>query len=74
MPGISPILAETEAEARELEDELFNLIDQESAVRRLSQRLGLDLAAFGLDEPLSVEGIRGTEQVNGNQSTKVRAP
>lgn len=68
LPGISPILAATEAEARELEDELFNLIDLESAVRRLSQRLGLDLAAFGLDEPLSVEGIRGTEQVNGNQS------
>ncbi|MDF2719060.1 MAG: monooxygenase, partial [Paenibacillus sp.] len=68
LPGISPILAATEAEARELEDELFNLIDLESAVRRLSQRLGLDLAASGLDEPLSVEGIRGTEQVNGNQS------
>jgi FMN-dependent oxidoreductase (nitrilotriacetate monooxygenase family) len=68
LPGISPILAETEAEAREIEDELFGLIELEGAVRRLSQRLDIDLTAFGLDEPLSVEAARGTEQVNGNKS------
>ncbi|TNJ68059.1 LLM class flavin-dependent oxidoreductase [Paenibacillus hemerocallicola] len=68
LPGISPILAETEAEAREIEDELFSLIDLEGAVRRLSQRLDIDLSAFGLDEPLSVEAVRGTEHVNGNKS------
>ncbi|GAA3408855.1 LLM class flavin-dependent oxidoreductase [Paenibacillus hodogayensis] len=68
MPGISPILAETEAEARDIEDELFRLIDLDGAVRRLSERLGLELSASRIDEPLSVEAARRTEQVNGNKS------
>lgn len=68
LPGISPVLAETEAEAREIERSLFEYIDKEAAARRLSERLGVDLTNHPLDEPLSVEGARTTDEVNGNKS------
>ncbi|MDF2836028.1 MAG: monooxygenase [Paenibacillus sp.] len=68
LPGISPVLAETEAEAKELENELFLCIDKDAVIRRLSERLGIELSLRDLDEPLSIEGARATEEVNGNKS------
>lgn len=68
LPGISPILAETEAEAKEIEEQLFEFIDKDGAVRRLSERLGVDLSARSIDEPLTLDGVRPTDDVNGNKS------
>lgn len=68
LPGISPILAETEAEAKEIENHLFELVNKDGAVKNLSERLGIDLTQFPLDQPLSLEGVRETEEVNGNKS------
>ncbi|MBH5317413.1 LLM class flavin-dependent oxidoreductase [Paenibacillus sp. GSMTC-2017] len=68
LPGISPILADTEAEALEIENQLFEAIDKEGVTRRLSERLGLDLQNHPLDEPISLEGVRETDEVNGNKS------
>lgn len=68
LPGLSPILANTEAEAKELEQELWRLTDHHGAIRRLSTQLGVDLSNHPLDEPLTVEGIQSTEQVSGMKS------
>ncbi|HTG71747.1 MAG TPA: LLM class flavin-dependent oxidoreductase [Candidatus Udaeobacter sp.] len=68
LPGISPILADTAEEAREIENELFEYVNKDGAVKRLSERLGLDLSDYPLDKPLSLDGVRETEDVNGNKS------
>ncbi|GMK41747.1 monooxygenase [Paenibacillus sp. CCS19] len=68
LPGLSPILADSEAEAKELENELWRLIDHEGAIRRLSSRLGVDLSNHPLDAPLEVEGIQSTDEVSGMKS------
>ncbi|MEK5057399.1 LLM class flavin-dependent oxidoreductase [Paenibacillus shunpengii] len=68
LPGISPIIAETESEARDIEEALFNFIDKEGAVARLSERLGIDLTDHPLDSPLPIHRLRETKEVNGNKS------
>ncbi|OME80712.1 nitrilotriacetate monooxygenase [Paenibacillus sp. FSL A5-0031] len=68
LPGISPILADTVEEAREIESELFNYVNKDGAIKQLSERLGIDLSEYPLDEPLSLEGVRETDEVNGNKS------
>jgi FMN-dependent oxidoreductase (nitrilotriacetate monooxygenase family) len=52
LPGISPILGRTEAEAREREAELNALITPEYGVRQLSNLLDHDLSTYPLDGPL----------------------
>jgi FMN-dependent oxidoreductase (nitrilotriacetate monooxygenase family) len=68
LPGISPILADTVEEAREIESELFDYVNKDGVVRQLSERLGIDLSEHPLDKPLSLEGVRETDEVNGNKS------
>ncbi|WP_419874715.1 LLM class flavin-dependent oxidoreductase [Candidatus Pristimantibacillus sp. PTI5] len=68
LPGISPILADTVEEAQEIENRLFEFVNKDGAVRRLSERLGIDLSQHPLDEPLSLEGVRETDEVNGHKS------
>ncbi|WP_139995746.1 LLM class flavin-dependent oxidoreductase [Paenibacillus paridis] len=68
LPGLSPILADTEAEAREMEEELFQLIDHEGATKRLSIRLGIDLSNHGLDDRVTADGALLTDQVSGMKS------
>jgi FMN-dependent oxidoreductase (nitrilotriacetate monooxygenase family) len=52
LPGISPILGKTEAEARQREAELNGLITPEYGVRQLSIMLDHDLSPYPLDGPL----------------------
>jgi FMN-dependent oxidoreductase (nitrilotriacetate monooxygenase family) len=52
LPGISPILGRTEAEARDREAELNALITPEYGVRQLSTLLDHDLSTYPLDGPL----------------------
>ncbi len=68
LPGLSPILADTEAEARDIEQELFDLIDLDRTIDQLSSRLGIDLTGHPLDQPVSLEGALTTGQVNGMKS------
>ena len=68
MPGFSPILGDTEAEARELEEELNRLTSTESAVKRLSERFGTDLSAYSLDDPVPLHIAKSVEEVNGHKS------
>jgi alkanesulfonate monooxygenase SsuD/methylene tetrahydromethanopterin reductase-like flavin-dependent oxidoreductase (luciferase family) len=66
LPGIVPILGETEAEARELEAELDRLIAPEYAVAQLAQLLRVDPSWLDLDSELpsdlpsedSIEGAK----------------
>ncbi|MGO4547922.1 LLM class flavin-dependent oxidoreductase [Paenibacillus sp. 2TAB23] len=68
LPGLSPVLADTEAEAKDIEDELFQLIDHQGAINRLSSRLGIDLSSHGLDDFVSLDGAQTTDQVSGMKS------
>jgi len=68
LPGISPILADTVSEAKEIENQLFEFVNKDGAIKRLSERLGIDLSDYPLDKPLSLEGVRQTDEVNGNKS------
>ncbi|MFN3745482.1 MAG: LLM class flavin-dependent oxidoreductase [Hyphomicrobiaceae bacterium] len=56
LPGLSPMIAATEAEARRLERELNALSDPEVGRKRLSARFGgHDLSHLPLDKPLRPE-------------------
>ncbi|MEF3304564.1 LLM class flavin-dependent oxidoreductase [Paenibacillus sp. GYB003] len=67
LPGLSPIVADTEAEARDIERELNALINVESAVKSLSARLNLDLSEYPLDGPLPFDKLPGVETINGHK-------
>lgn len=56
LPGLSAMIASTEAEARRMERELNELADPEIGRMKLSDRFdGQDLSHLPLDRPLSVE-------------------
>jgi len=67
LPGLSPIIADTEAEAREIEKELNGYINLESAVRRLSERVGFDLSGYPIDGPLPIDDLPGIDAINGRK-------
>ncbi|TNJ57726.1 LLM class flavin-dependent oxidoreductase [Paenibacillus hemerocallicola] len=67
LPGLSPIVADTEAEARDIEHELNSYINVNSAVRRLSDRLNLDLTGHPLDGPLPYDLLPGVDTINGHK-------
>ena len=55
LPGFSPIIGSTEAEAERYAEELNELADPEVGRHRLSQRFGgYDFSNLALDQPLSV--------------------
>jgi FMN-dependent oxidoreductase (nitrilotriacetate monooxygenase family) len=55
MPGLSPIVADTEAEARDLQEELDSLVDAKRSLKRLSNYFTVDLSEYDLDDPVPVE-------------------
>ncbi|WP_072387993.1 LLM class flavin-dependent oxidoreductase [Hyphomicrobium sp. CS1BSMeth3] len=56
LPGLSPMIASTEAEAQRLERELNELSDPEVGRKRLSARFGgHDFSHLPLDKPLRIE-------------------
>ncbi|MFE3187355.1 LLM class flavin-dependent oxidoreductase [Nocardia sp. NPDC059240] len=63
LPGLVPFIADTEEEARALEQEFTDLISPDYALRQLSSLLGVDLTEHALDAPLpplpSVTAIEG---------------
>lgn len=69
LPGFSPIIGHTRAEAQELEDELNAFHDIRDAVAKLSERFGVDLTGFPLDGPIPpIIDPKGIESVNGSKS------
>ncbi|MDF2963936.1 MAG: monooxygenase [Paenibacillus sp.] len=66
LPGICPIIGQSEAEAKEKEAELHELTNPEYSLLQLSNRIGFDLSSYPLDGPLPE--LPETEQINGHQS------
>ncbi|MEV0245704.1 LLM class flavin-dependent oxidoreductase [Nocardia sp. NPDC050712] len=52
LPGLVPYIADTEAEAKALEQEFTDLISPDYALSQLSRLLGVDLTQHALDAPL----------------------
>jgi FMN-dependent oxidoreductase (nitrilotriacetate monooxygenase family) len=64
LPGISPFIASTQAEADRLQYEFNELIQPEYSLTQLRQMIGLDLSGFDLDGPfprhlIDTGGARG---------------
>ncbi|NGO75666.1 LLM class flavin-dependent oxidoreductase [Streptomyces sp. YC504] len=66
LPGICPILGDTEAEALALEDELTGLQIPAYGLQQLSGMLGTDLTGLPLDGPLPE--LPAEHDINGNKS------
>jgi alkanesulfonate monooxygenase SsuD/methylene tetrahydromethanopterin reductase-like flavin-dependent oxidoreductase (luciferase family) len=65
LPGIVPIIGETEAAARRREQELTDLIVPSRAIAALEERLGVDLHNHDLDRPLP--SLPPPDQFGGQQ-------
>ncbi|WP_375779458.1 LLM class flavin-dependent oxidoreductase [Bradyrhizobium sp. ma5] len=63
LPGIVPVIADTESRAKALHDELYGLSHPEAGLSTLSYHLGVDLSLFPQDqvlpENLNVPGVEG---------------
>ncbi|MEM7406269.1 MAG: LLM class flavin-dependent oxidoreductase [Pseudomonadota bacterium] len=69
LPGLSPVLASTEAEATALADELGQLADPEVGRSRMSARFGgFDFSHLPLDKPLCVDDFPDPETVQAARS------
>lgn len=55
MPGLSPIAADTEAEARDIEDEFNSLLNPKQALKRLSNYFTVDLSEYPLDSLVPID-------------------
>ncbi|HEV7327432.1 MAG TPA: LLM class flavin-dependent oxidoreductase [Bosea sp. (in: a-proteobacteria)] len=52
LPGISPFLGSTEAEAKRLEEEIDELIQPAASLDQLKRMIGVDLSGYDLDGPV----------------------
>ncbi|BCJ47150.1 monooxygenase [Actinoplanes ianthinogenes] len=67
LPGIVPVIGDTEAEARELDAELDRLISPEYAKRQLAERFQLDPDDLDLDQPLPAD-LPAEDEIEGAKS------
>jgi FMN-dependent oxidoreductase (nitrilotriacetate monooxygenase family) len=67
LPGIVPVIGDTEAEARELDAELDRLIKPEYAKRQLAERLRIAPDQLDLDSELP-DGIPTEDEIEGAKS------
>ncbi len=70
LPGLSPFIGSTEAEARALQDELDDLaVPQDGAATQVWRQLGdIDLTQFPLDGPVPFHLLPKETEVQGNRS------
>ncbi|MBV8840016.1 MAG: LLM class flavin-dependent oxidoreductase [Alphaproteobacteria bacterium] len=68
LPGLSPMIASTEAEAQRLARELDALTDPEVGRKRLAGRFGHDLSHLPLDRPLVPEDFPPSSAVESARS------
>ncbi|WP_040831911.1 LLM class flavin-dependent oxidoreductase [Nocardia jiangxiensis] len=67
LPGIVPVIGDTEAHARELDDQLTNLIRPEFQRRALAERFNLPVEALDLDSELPAD-LPTEEEIQGAKS------
>ncbi|GAA1723866.1 LLM class flavin-dependent oxidoreductase [Isoptericola hypogeus] len=70
LPGISPFLGSTEAEARALEEELNELSVPAYGLQQLSGQAGVDLSGLDLDAPVPLEIFAGAGDVTDNARSR----
>ncbi len=69
LPGISPIIGQTETEAKALQKELNGYIDFESGRTRLAKQLaGTDLSGLELTDRIPPERLPAVREVQGRRS------
>ncbi|MBW7459904.1 nitrilotriacetate monooxygenase, partial [Paenibacillus sepulcri] len=68
LPGFAPIVADTEAEARDIEQELHSYVDTKRALNELSERFEVNLNDYDLDDPVPVDRAKAAEAFNGIRS------
>lgn len=69
LPGISPIIGQTETEAKTVERELNGYIDLDAGRARLSRQLsGTPLGDLDLDRPIPLDRLPAVEAVEGRRS------
>jgi N-acetyl-S-(2-succino)cysteine monooxygenase len=69
LPGLTPFLGSTMAEARALEEEFNDLTIPEAGLQHLSARFnGADLSGFPLDGPVPLDALPKPENVEGPRS------
>ena len=52
LPGVMPVIGKTRAEAKALLDQLQSWVSPTNALRLVSNRIGHDITAYSLDEPV----------------------
>jgi FMN-dependent oxidoreductase (nitrilotriacetate monooxygenase family) len=68
LPGISPIVGRTEAEAQEKLAELTDNINRDFLIQMVGQSLHADLSEFDLDDTVPEEILLDPSEVEGHQS------
>ncbi|HEY5893945.1 MAG TPA: LLM class flavin-dependent oxidoreductase [Chthoniobacterales bacterium] len=68
MPGFAPIIADTEAEARETERELNSYVNTRKALDALSERFTVNLNDYSLDAPVPLDKAKTSDAFDGIQS------
>jgi FMN-dependent oxidoreductase (nitrilotriacetate monooxygenase family) len=69
LPGIVPVIADTEAEARELDAELDRLIGPQYALAQIANTLRVDPVRLKLDEPLPAD-LPDEQEIEGAKSRR----
>jgi FMN-dependent oxidoreductase (nitrilotriacetate monooxygenase family) len=72
LPGISPFIGSTEAEAKLLERELNELTVPEYGLRQLGNLAGVDLTGLDLDAPVPLEVFAGAGDVTDNARSRLQ--
>ncbi|WP_067432387.1 LLM class flavin-dependent oxidoreductase [Nocardioides jensenii] len=67
LPGLVPILGSTEAEARDLERQLDDLVVLDHPLRQLAADVGIPVDQLDLDRPLPRD-IRSADEIEGNKA------
>ncbi|MBY6414525.1 NtaA/DmoA family FMN-dependent monooxygenase [Rhodococcus sp. BP-252] len=69
LPGITPIIGDTETEAQKLADDLVELSNLETGLAALSSKLGgIDLSGLPLDRPVPTELLPDATSIAGFRS------
>jgi FMN-dependent oxidoreductase (nitrilotriacetate monooxygenase family) len=69
LPGIVPVIGDTEAEARELDAELDRLIGPQYALATIAQTLRIDPSLLALDRPLPAD-LPDEDEIEGAKSRR----
>jgi alkanesulfonate monooxygenase SsuD/methylene tetrahydromethanopterin reductase-like flavin-dependent oxidoreductase (luciferase family) len=64
LPGLAPIVADTEAEARDIEAEFNSYVNTRRQLDNLSQRFTVNLNDYDLDDPVPLDKAKSADVVD----------